>query len=134
MENEKAHEILSDLIDALFGASAAHGLFLADRPKQIGWEHYLSSEIRHELHVNVAPEEIASCGSLAQLSMLVELRAEKNAHGKTIIQIYAVLEKLARDELHPKIQYRWAARWGDFAKTGNWLTSPDRLDYVELTM
>lgn len=50
------------------------------------------------------------------------------------LEIYERLEMIAREELHPKIAFSWDARWDEFGQTGNWLTAPDSLDFVELVM
>ena len=92
----------------------------------------LSQAIHEELGVVVTPGEIDSTGSLPHLATIVESRLLTNRAGKTLKDIYEELEKMAREEYHPKIPYHWFAEWDDFLKVGNWLTRPDGLDSVEI--
>lgn len=94
----------------------------------------LSEAIRNELRVVVTEGEIRSAGSLSALTNLVETRLNKNRAGKTLPDIYREVEKMAREEYHPKIPYEWCAKWDSFLSVGNWLTRPDGLDAVEIVM
>ena len=69
---------------------------------------------------------------MSKLAQLIETRLKRNSQGQTLIDVYTTLEKLAREEYHPKISYHWCARWNDFFETGNWITKPDSLDAVEI--
>ena len=51
-----------------------------------------------------------------------------------MVDIYLEVEKLAREEYHPKIPYQWCAKWSDFLKVGNWFTRPEGLDSVEIVI
>ena len=87
-----------------------------------------------ELGAAVSVKRLKSVTFLPQLLTLVESQLSKDTSGRTIIDIYMSIERLAREEYHPKIKFRWFARWDDFFNTGNWLTSPDSLDAVEIVL
>jgi len=105
-----------------------------DQPESNLWCENLSKVIKNELRVVVTPTEIRLAGSLSAVSNLVERRFNKNRAGKTLPDIYHELEKMAREEYHPKIPYEWCAEWDNFLKVGNWLTRPEGLDSVEIVM
>lgn len=92
----------------------------------------LSEATKDELGVLLTAVEIASSGTLSDLSTLVESRLPKNRLGKTVVDIYLELEKVAREEYHPKIPYQWCAQWNDFLNVGNWFSRPEGLDAVEM--
>jgi len=94
----------------------------------------LSEAIRRQLGLLVTPLEVRLSYSLLALSTLVESRLDKNRSGKTLLDIYLEVEKLAKDEYHSKIPFEWCAKWNDFLKVGNWFTRPDGLDAVEIVI
>ncbi|MEO6654738.1 MAG: acyl carrier protein [Pyrinomonadaceae bacterium] len=53
---------------------------------------------------------------------------------KSIDDVFVIVERIAREELHPAIDFQWNSRWEDFMKVGNSLTKPDGFDLVELVM
>ena len=94
----------------------------------------LCDSIRAELDVLIAPEELRRASSLSELSSLIEPRLPKDLSGRTLVDIYAALEQVAREELHPRIDYHWYAQWDSFFTTGNWLTAPEPYDTVEMVI
>ena len=87
----------------------------------------LSSALREELEVEVTAEEIVAAGSLSELVDLVEVRLDREPNGKSLIDIYAELEHLIRDELCHDINYHWYANW-----QGDVLNNTDSLEDVEI--
>ena len=103
-----------------------------DRSQFKGSAKNLSEALEQELGVSVTAAEIESAGSLSQLSALLQPRLFRNASGKTLLDLYVEIERMAKEEYHPKIHYDWCAKWNDFFHAGNWLTRPDELDSVEM--
>ena len=94
----------------------------------------LCSQLYEELNVNIKQEEIVKLNSLVEVVNLVQSRLKKNPYGQTLADIYQILEQVAREELHPQIDFNWYARWDSFFKTGNWLTAPEPYDMVEIVL
>ena len=53
---------------------------------------------------------------------------------KSLQDVFVIVESIAREELHPAIDFQWDSRWEDFLEAGNWITKPDHFDLVELVM
>jgi hypothetical protein len=130
----KAPEVLRSIAEAYVAKSASGDNYFNSDLASSDAILKFSKAIEFELSTHVALEEIQSSSSWATLGRLVESRLEPNSRGKTLVDIYAELEKLARAEYHPKVNYHWSAAWRDFLKTGNWLTRPDSLDAVEIVI
>ena len=65
---------------------------------------------------------------------MVSLKLKSMDHINSVRYIYNALEKIAKEELHPKINFHWRARWEEFQNVGNFFTRPDGLDLVEVVM
>lgn len=55
-------------------------------------------------------------------------------HERSLDEVFLIVDRIAREELHPAIEFQWDSKWNDFLKVGNWLTKPDSVDLVELLM
>jgi acyl carrier protein len=131
MDNQTMSDVLQSIARS-YCAAGAESVSTTERLESSDSRMKLTEAIREELGVVVTPEEVEASRSLSHLSTLVESRLTKNDSGKTLLDIYLEVEKLARDEYHPKIPYHWCAKWNDFFYVGNWLTRPDELDSVEI--
>jgi acyl carrier protein len=89
----------------------------------------LSVALRAELDVEVTAEEIISAGSLAQLADLVAARLPREPGGRSLIDIYAAVETIVREELSHDVNYHWHARW-----LGDLLHKTDSLEDVEIVI
>ncbi len=134
MRSPEALEILHSIIEAWLGSTVVDDAPLMSQVNDASWSQKLSRAIQEELDVAVTANEIESAGALLQLSNLLESRLAKDPMGRSLVEIYATVEQIAREEYHPDIGYHWYARWNDFLKAGNWLTAPDGLDAVEIVM
>lgn len=134
MRHEKTQEILRSIVESTLGTRLRDDALTAIQPDSAAWSYELSRSVQKELGVLITPEEVESCTSLSRLSAMVESRLLKDSDGRSIVDTYVALEQIAREELHPDIHYHWHARWAEFSASGNWLTAPDGLDYVELVM
>lgn len=128
----KLREILRSIIIEVTGASVTDDEPLANQIDDADWSQKLSYALCNELEMIVAAKELQSAGSLLQLSIQLESRLAKDRMGQSLVDTYTILEQIAREEYHPDINYHWYACWGDFLNTGNWLTSPDAFDAVEV--
>jgi len=63
---------------------------------------------------------------------VIERKLERDLNGNTIIDFFSKIEKIAIEELHKSVQLHWFAKWKDYYLLGNWLNSPDSLDFVEM--
>ena len=91
----------------------------------------LSSKLLSELCVVIPLEESQHSINLESLARVVESKLEYDSNGNSIVDVFGRIEVIARIEIHRSLRLRWFARWTDFESLGNWLTSPDWLDYVE---
>lgn len=87
----------------------------------------LSTALREELAVEITAEEIVAAGSLAKLADLVEGRLQRDASGRSLVDIYAELERLIKEELAHEVGYHWYATWQD-----DLLDKTDSLEDVEI--
>lgn len=134
MSHDKTREILRSIAAATLGAAPHDDALGVPVTHGTAWSHELSHAIGTELGVVLTPAEVEGCDSLFLLTTMVASRLPTGPDGKSIVHVYATLELIAREELHPEIHYHWHARWSDFSGYGNFLTAPDGLDYVELVL
>jgi hypothetical protein len=127
-------DILRSIISAALNVPVKSDAPLASQFRDFGWSEKLSQALTEELNVAITPDEIETSRSLSQLWGLVESRLVREPSGRSLVDVYIAVERLAREEYHSDINYHWCARWSDFLRTGNWLTSPDAYDAVELVM
>jgi acyl carrier protein len=127
VSDPKTTEILHSIINALFDSRMSDDALLAEHIKEAGWEQRLSSTLHYELNVHITAEEIRSAGRPVKLVEVVESRLARDSRGRTLVDIYALLERFVREELSHKFNYHWYANW-----KGDVLSSTDSLDDVEL--
>jgi len=132
MSNQTTCEILQSIAKSCCKPSTGDTSF----DDRLGAESSLklSETIEYELGVIVDALEVESSGSLSVLSTLVESRLDKNRIGKTLADIYLEVEKIAKEEYHPRIRYEWCSRWNDFLDVGNWFSRAEGLDAVEMVI
>lgn len=129
MSDPETREILHSIINALFASEFSDEAFLAEQIQEAGWEQQLSSKLQDELNVQIGAEEIRLAGRFVSLVDLVESRLARDSRGRTLAEIYALLERFVREELSHKVNYHWYANW-----KGEVLSSTDSLDDVELVI
>jgi hypothetical protein len=127
VSDPKTPEILHSIISALFDSEMSDDALLAEHIKEAGWEQQLSSKLHDELNVHITAEEIRLARRLVRLVEVVESRFVRDSRGRTLAEIYALLERCVREELSHRFNYHWYANW-----KGDVLSSTDSLDDVEL--
>jgi acyl carrier protein len=129
VSHPETREILHSIINALFDSDLCDEAFLAEHIQEVAWEQQLSSKLQDELNVHIAAEEIRLAGRFVTLVEMVESRFARDSRGRSIAEIYALLERFVREELSHKFNYHWYASW-----KGDVLSSTDSLDDVELVI
>jgi acyl carrier protein len=132
LRDSRALKILHSIAEAWLGSTFIDDASLKSQVSESGWDRALSRAIEEELGVEITATEVDSADSLVQLSNLLESRLPRNPSGQSLVDVYATVERLAREECHPDIDYHWRAHWSDVFNAGNWLTAPDSLDAVEI--
>lgn len=132
LRDSRALKILHSIAEAWLGSTFIDDASLKSQVSESGWDQALSRAIEEELGVEITATEVDSADSLVQLSNLLESRLPRNPSGQSLVDVYATVERLAREECHPDIDYHWRAHWSDVFNAGNWLTAPDSLDAVEI--
>lgn len=127
VSNSKTQEILHSIISHLFHAEISGDALLAEHIIEAGWEQQLSAKLHDELSVYITAEEIRSVTRFVTLVELVESRLARDVKGRTLADIYLLVEQFVREELSHKFNYHWFATW-----KGDVLKSSDSLDDVEL--
>lgn len=131
MSKEKVQEILESIIETEFGQRVTAGTALG-RQLSATSVNPLIEAIKTEFDVTLSTEAIRSAQSLEALSSVLEAQLRRDSKGRTIADVYSLVERLAREELHLDISWHWYARWDDFYGSGNWLTRPEPFDFYEL--
>jgi acyl carrier protein len=126
---DKLQEILLSIVKSAFGVAVSESAFLANQLKDFEWGQKLSRLVHEELDVQVTPEEIESSASLRQLSILLNPRLATDPKGRTLVDVYLILERLIKKGLSHDINYHWYARW-----LGDLLNESDSLDDVEIVI
>lgn len=88
--------------------------------------------LKVELQLDVSIKEFTNVSD-ENLSAFVANRLETQS-GRNILDIYEIVRKIAKEELHPAIDFHWFSRWDDFDEVGNYFTRPDSLDFVEVVV
>lgn len=122
-------EILHSITEACLGSAVTDVAPLVGQVNEAGWNQKLESALHRELGVKVTYSEIESAGSLLKLSELLERRLVRDPGGRSLVDIYAVLEQFVREELSHEINYHWHATW-----IGDLLNNTDSLEDVEIVL
>jgi acyl carrier protein len=72
---------------------------------------------------------LSPAGSLLAVAELLETRLVRDSTGRSIVDIYSLVEQIVREELPHDINYHWPALW-----KGDLLNSTDSLDDVEIVL
>jgi acyl carrier protein len=129
MSSRKTLEVLHAIAEVCFGVAIIDGVALGSQLEEPGKAQNLSAAWQKELNVVITTEEIASAGSLLSLSESVESRLAKDPNGRSLVDVYAAVEQLTREELSHSINYHWYAAW-----QGDVLNNTDSLDDVEIVL
>jgi acyl carrier protein len=127
----QTEKVVKDIIEKKIGITLQESLQPLLQKDHV-WVKRLVKILKDELFVEIAPQTIASFSNLSELSELVESNLVKNKSGKTLIDVYEIVQTIAKEEYHPKINFSWYAKWLDFETQGNFFTRPDPLDSVEV--
>lgn len=130
VESECVQNILHAIVETSFNTRITKDAPLVDQLAIDDWSQRLCSVLVQEIGPVVNSQEIIGAGSLLDLAILVESRLPKNPMGQTVVDIYRLVEDLARDEIDARINYHWNACWEDFFRAG----LADSLDDVEFVM
>jgi acyl carrier protein len=125
----KTLEIVRSIGDACFGAVLTTELTLLDQLHEIGCQQKLAAALHAELSVEVTAEEIESVGSWDNLSKLVKARLARDPTGRSLVDVYADVERFVREELSHDVNYHWHATWW-----GDLLNDTASLEDVELVI
>src|SRR5215213_178181 len=129
VSSRKTLEVLHAIAEVCFGVAMIDDAALGTQLDEPGKEQNLSAALHKELNVVITAEEIATAGSLLRLSELVESRLARDATGRSLVDVYAVVEQLVREELPHDINYHWYAAW-----EGDLLKNTDSLEDVEIVL
>lgn len=99
---------------------------------EIGDRELFRERLETELEVVMSLSEIDSCNTFEGVADAVHKRLKLDFEGNTIPDLFGRLEQIAQVEIHKDVRLRWFTQWNEFDSLGNWLTSPDWLDYVEM--
>lgn len=134
MDHHEMTQILQSIAKSHCGLSLVNNLPLGGQLDNEQAQTVFCEAVGKELGVKLTVEEVKGSCSLADCGMLVETRLSTNESGQKLVDIYSQLERLAKEEFHPHINYHWCAKWDDFLKVGNWFTRPEGLDTVEIVI
>ena len=129
MSSPKTLEILHNITEACFGLTVNDVAPLASQVSEAGWNEKLGSALHEELDVEITVREIQSVGSLLQLAELLEPRLARDPMGRSLVDIYAALNRFVGEELSHGFNYHWYATW-----IGDLLNDTDSLDDVEIVI
>lgn len=97
-------------------------------------EERLAALLDSELCVSLKPtimfEGLISGELVGAISQLLP----RSRDGMTIVDLFGIAERSARQHLHSNVTLRWFSTWQDYANVGNWLTCPDWQDFFEMFM
>lgn len=121
MKNDFLNRVLNDLRNSLND----------DKIDNLSSE--MTTILKNELFINVSEENIRKhLNSPDFLSKIIGDLLVSSKKGLTIIDVFEKIEEIAKQELHKSIELHWYSKWDDFNDLGNFLTSPDSLDFVEM--
>ncbi len=129
MSSRKTLEILHDIAECCLGSAIINDAAVGNQVHETGWEKKLNLALHEELAIEITAEEIRAAGSLLKLSELLESRLVRDPAGRSLVDIYSAVEKLAREELPHEINYHWYATWRD-----DLLNKTDSLEDIELVL
>ncbi|MCB1024511.1 MAG: hypothetical protein KDB79_08975 [Acidobacteria bacterium] len=90
--------------------------------------------IKKELKVDISLDLLAEHWGKPGFAKLINKHIENAAAGPSVAAIFGHVEEMARIRLNKDIRLRWFSKWESFSITGDWFTSPDTLDFVEMFM
>jgi acyl carrier protein len=129
MRMDKLQEILFRIVESSFGVAVAEHAFLANKLKDTEWGEKLNHALQEELDVSVTPAEIETAASISQLSILLHSRLATDLMGRSLVDVYSILERLITEGLSHDVNYNWYATW-----MGDLLSESDSLDDVEIVI
>lgn len=129
MRMDKLQEILFRIVESSFGVAVTEDALLANQLKDTEWSEKLSRALHEELDVRVTPEEIETSTSISQLSILLYSRMATDLMGRSLVDVYSILERLIKEGLSHDVNYNWYATW-----LGDLLNESDSLDDVEIVI
>ncbi|HEV2834316.1 MAG TPA: hypothetical protein VGW58_03310 [Pyrinomonadaceae bacterium] len=129
MSSSKTLEILQSVIRGCFGAAVVYDAPLASQINDPRWADQLKRALQYELDVELTVAELQAAALNTTLAELVETRLTRHADGRSIVDIYAEVERIVRDELCHEIDYHWHAAW-----IGDLLKASDSLEDVEIVI
>jgi hypothetical protein len=109
-----------------------NGTKLDSYPRQIIHPELFVKRLESELEVVMSLCEVKACGNFEDVANVVHRKLKLDFEGNTIPDLFGKLEQIAQVEIHKDVRLRWFTQWNEFDSLGNWLTSPDWLDYVEM--
>lgn len=86
-----------------------------------------------ELLLNLRQEKLY-LSSEEKFLEFVMTTLEKKGKGGNILDVFKEVKKIAEEELHPYIDFRWYSKWNEFYNVGNFLTRPEHYDFFEVSM
>lgn len=92
----------------------------------------LAAVLRSELYLNLTVQDLSNHFQHGTLIDFIINKLARDHKGNSILYFFAEIERIAKIELHRSISLRWSSDWSDFYSTGNWLTHPDWVDFVEM--
>ncbi|MBA3632815.1 MAG: hypothetical protein H0W58_08415 [Acidobacteria bacterium] len=93
----------------------------------------IRKSLNKELLLNLTTEQFTDSSELCLLEF-IEKNFKINQSGKDILDVFEIVQKIAKDELHRSINFHWYARWDEFLDVGNYFTRPDSYDFVEVVI
>lgn len=85
-----------------------------------------------EFGVQLTDADLSRCRNDAELVALVGARLPRDSAGDSVISVFSVLDDSAKQYLNRSVSLAWFTPWIDYARVGNWLTSPDWQDFFEM--
>ena len=122
-------EIVRSITEACFDSAVADDAPLAIQLNEAGWRHKLASALHDELEVPITAEDLKHADSLPKLSHLVQSHLVQDSSGRSIVEVYVLVEQFVREELAHAVNYHWYAAW-----KGDLLHNTDSLEDVEIVL
>lgn len=84
-----------------------------------------------ELYINITKEEFFQINE-GEFLKIIDKKLERDLKGDTIINLFEKVERIAKIELNNSIELKWFDKWENYYSLGNWINSPDSLDFIEM--
>ena len=129
VSSQKTLKIARAITERWLGSPVTADVPFAIQVTEAGWEQELSSILQEELRIEITVDEIQAAGSLIKLSDLLESRLPRDPMGRSLVDVYVIVERFAIEELSHNFDYHWYATW-----KGDVFNRTDSLDDVEIVV